>query len=392
MKHALLLVALAGAGCSAWQFPEPTPRWPRPPVFGLNAWDGPPLRPAAYDAVASGPHVYVSILQSAGRDLDLKRVEGSTLTLVEVNAASGATRSLPPSMLEAKAVSLWPSAVTGLLVQQGTRVASFDGTSWSELPTLPTAAPLDLLWRVDAQSVVARQGTQLWVLTGGAWLPVTLTALSAVFGPVSAGAIRLVWTDGSAGLCTARVRLTDATMFDAPECLPGITQPLGGDVLNGTSDDFQAWSRGLVDVQLFHFTAAAGWSSGGAALAQSVRWTPDSADAVLSQPVPGSIPLQHLMRAVQGQLGEALFVQSWELFGCDGPLRDCAQNLGFVRELVSPDGAQRVLRAREPRRCPQVDLREVREPASPRRGQLHARLWHRAALRSRQRHRQPLRG
>lgn len=223
----------------------------------------------------------MSILQSAGRDLDLKKVEGSALTLVEVNPASGVTRTLPASMLEAKAVSLWPSAQPGLLVQQGTRVASFDGTSWSELPALPTAAPLDLLRRVDAQGVVARQGKQLWLLAGGAWLPVTppapLNSTSVVFGPVSAGSIRLVWTDGSAGLCTAHVRLSDAAMFDAPVCLFGITQPLGGDVLNGTSDDFQAWSKGLVDVQLFHFTASTGWSSGGAALAQSMRWTPDSA-------------------------------------------------------------------------------------------------------------------
>ncbi len=342
-SHAVVLL-LACAACSAWQFPEPQARWPRAPALGVPAWDGPPLRPTAFAAVASGDGVYVSVLQSPGRDFELKPVTESSLELLAFTPATGATKVLPRLSWPATPVVLWPSSAPGVVVQQGARAASFDGAAWSELPALP-ASPLDLLWRVDGQHVVARRGSQLWSLAGGAWLPLTLPAqanvTSAVFGPAQDGRARLVWSNGADGLCTAMVGLGDGVLLDAPVCRSGTTEMLGGDSLNGTPDDFHAWSVVFanVDIAVWRYSVAGGWARGVTTAGRGLGLTPASPGAVVTQRITGTFPIDTLTRVGQGRLTEALFVQSWELMGCDGEPWVCASRVGFMQQVVALDGA-----------------------------------------------------
>jgi hypothetical protein len=335
-----LLVAFVFTGCSAWQFPEPTARWPRPPGFGVVVWDGAPLRPMTMDSVVSLDRVFVAIHQGPGRDAELNRVEEATLELREVQPASGAVKSLPPSMLAVAPVVLWPSLEAGgVLAQQGTRVASWDGTTWTELPALPMSAKPELLRRVDARHVTLRIGGQAWVLVNGAWrMPAFVTAdvVAAVWGPARDGRSRVVWQSGAQGLCTATLRLSDVMLEDTPSCLPGFIMP-GGDALNGSMESFTAWTREGEELQLFHF-ANGSWSRGGRVRGQALLATPQSADAVVSIPVTGTFPLQDLTRAVRGRVTETLFLQSWQLFGCDG-LRACARGLRSLEELVASDAS-----------------------------------------------------
>ncbi|MBL8910084.1 MAG: hypothetical protein JNM17_05185 [Archangium sp.] len=333
--RAVLCCALASffASCT-WLFPEPTPRWPAPSGFGERVWEGAMLRAPTYDAVVSGDRVFVSILEANGRDTNLQRVETPTLTMLSVSPSG--TTPLPASPLSAAPTRLWPAS-GGVIAVQGARAVRFDAAAWVELPTLPVTAPDFLLGLGDA--VLLRTGPQLFVLGQGTWraIPVAAQASSAVFGPGNSTEVRVVFT-GIDGLCTTRVTLADLSST-APSCLANQTELLSGEALNGTLDDFHAWARDVVDLQLWHFSAGQ-WRRGSRARGERLRWTPDAAFAVASIDVTGTIPLQNLTRVVGGRSTEALFVQSWELLGCDGELRTCARTPGFIRELVASDGSE----------------------------------------------------
>lgn len=331
------------AGCSAWVFPEPAERWPRPAVFGTPVWDGAVLRPTSTAVTVSGTKVFVAVRQGAGRASDLTAVQTDELTVVEFTPANGTVRTLPAPPLDAGvAITLWPSATGGVLALQGQQLAAFDGTRWATLPNLPTARP-DLLRRVDEEHLVLRAGMNLWVLGGGTWRPLDLSptpgTTSRAFGPSGPGETRVLWTHGSDGLCTARVTLADLSLVGSAKCQQGATDVLGGDALNGTLDDFHAWYRNLRDLTLLHFTSTTGWGTPLITRGQELRATPASAEAMVSEPLSGTLPIHTLVRVSGGKPTEALYVHSWELLGCDGlQPRTCAQRLGALTQLYAEDG------------------------------------------------------
>lgn len=339
----LLSALLVFTGCSAWVFPESSPRWARPSTFGTPVWDGAMLRPTSYVATVSGSKIYVAVSQRAGRAVDLVAAPNDELTVLEINPATNEVRTLPTPPLDgATPLTLWASASGGVLAVQGQRLQAFNGSTWASLPDLPTQRP-DLVRRLTADWVLVRAGQNAWVLGAGVWRPLappTPGTTSRVFGPSSQSETRLVWTHGSDGLCTMRVQLANLAPIDSPSCRQGPTDVLAGDAINGTSDDFHAWYRNLSDVTLLHFTSASGWAAPVITKGQTLRATPTSVDAVVSEPLSGTVPIHTLLRASSGRLTEALYVHSWELLGCDGVQpRTCAQRLGALTQLVSEDGA-----------------------------------------------------
>lgn len=338
--RALALVGSLLLGGCVWSFPEPAARWPRP-ALGTPVWDGAVLRSATYDAAVSSGDVFVAVLQGVGRDEALRPATEPTLRIFATSTRGGAARELPASPLPALPTRLWPAS-GGVIAAQGTRAVRFDGAAWVELPALPFITT-DFMRGLEGGVVLLRQGTALRVLTGSGWQPLDVAAVpqqvtSAVFGPASSGEVRVIFTHGADGLCTSAFSLPQLALTAAPSCLANQSELLGGEVANGTRDDFHAWSPGLVDLQLWHFAGGA-WTRGSAVRGNRLRWTPDAPFAVASIDVTGSLAIQNLTRVVGGRATEALFVQSWELLGCDGAPNVCARQVGFVHELVDTDGS-----------------------------------------------------
>lgn len=338
MRHLALLALLSLCAC-AWPPIEPTPRWPAPPGFGFVAWEGAILRTPEYSSIVSDQLVYVSVLERAGRDAKLNPATEATQTLLALDPRANTTRTLPASPLPNVTPSLWPAA-GGVIATLSSRIVRFDGTTWTELPTLPTPSP-DFVRGLAGGYVLVRKASLLWVFGNGTWRPVSFSDLSItspVFGPTNGTDVRVIYWHGSQGLCTAARALSDLSESRPPVCLANQSELPGGEVMNGSFDDFQSWTPSIVDVQLWHF-ANDQWTRGVAVRGSRLRWTPDAAFAVGSIDVTGTFALQNLTKLEAGRASESLFVQSWELLGCDGELRTCARLPGFIQELVESDGS-----------------------------------------------------
>lgn len=333
-------------GCSPWPAPGPGTRWPAPQGLGTFITQGAPLRDTILDLVAKGDRAYALQTLAPGYSVELEYVASPTTALFELDATSHAVRELPAAPIAVKA--LWPSDESqGVLAVNGSEVASFDGATWTSLPALPSSATLGFLYRADAQRVFARLGTSPLVYAAGAWRDL-LGAVPArarqqlVFGPWSASAVRVVWTEPGATqlqACTQTIDTTTLSALDAASCKDNLpTGQFLGEAVNGTIDDFQvtfaiSGGGGLV----WRFANGA-WSRGANIGASRARVTPGAKDLCLDAAVSGAPPgTSAVMRVSGGQPAETLFMPSYALFGCAGDERTCARNVDLTIQAVNRD-------------------------------------------------------
>ena len=346
MRPLLGTLCVAAAACSPWPAPGPGTRWPDPRGLGTLVTQGAPLRDTTLDFVAKGDRAYVMQTLAPGYSVDLSYSQQASTSLFEFDASSKAVTALPPAPFDVK--GLWPSdEARGMLATNGAQVASFDGASWSTLPSLPSSATLGLVYRADAQRVFARAGTTLWVYTGGAWRDLTIALpsrprLQVALGPWSADAVRVVWTEQGATqfqACTQSIDTTTLTALGAPVCKDNLPMSqFMGDAVNGTVDDFQAtFAVSGGGALVWHFTSSA-WSRGAYLGASGVRLTPGAKDLCVNVTTSGApAGISAVVRVAGGQPAETLFMPSFSLFGCSGDERTCARNLDLSLQGVNRD-------------------------------------------------------
>lgn len=347
MRALLLLAGALTAACSPWPAPTATARWPEPKGLGTFIVEGAPLRATTLDVVAKNDRVYVLQTLGPGYTVDLVLARERTTTVLELDPATNKVTTLPAPPFDVDA--LWPSdEPVGMLASQGPQIASFDGSTWTTLPPLPSPG-LVFMYRADARRVFARTTATSWLYADGSWHDLALAlgsgARSAlVLGPWSSTAVRLVWIENGATqhqACSQLVDTTSLSALGAPVCKDALwLSKFLGDAINGTVDDFQVvFTDDLKTALVWRFSGGA-WSRGALISAGAVRATPGSKDLcvdTLSIDVGATTRSTPLMRVSGGQPVETLFIPSFSLLGCTGDERTCARHVDLVLQGVNRD-------------------------------------------------------